>query len=272
MSSHEAIERYYDGFADRLARDYCYGNRRVEMQYRFLCRSIPRSAGRVLVAGCGIGDVAARLARRSGPGSAVLGVDISSRAVELASRLFSHPRLSFERRDLLESPLPEPFDVIVLPDVYEHIPRDERPDLHRHLASSLRPIGRLLITCPTVWHQEHLRDQGSGLQVVDEDVSLDDLVALARDVGGSLTGYQVLDVFHRADYFHAVIDRGAKPMSEIVAGPDLRSVGGTARRAVAGLMGAMRVNGLISRWRCRRVRRAVEVLERASPTDERADS
>ena len=67
----------------------------------------------------------------------------------------------------------------MLPDIYEHPPQEARGRLSARSACS--PEGGLvLLTAPTPGHQAALRRPGKGLQPVDEEVSLPDLVRSPR--------------------------------------------------------------------------------------------
>jgi SAM-dependent methyltransferase len=203
-----AVERFYDDFSSRLLRDWVEGNRRVELQFRFLREALPASLGSVLVVGCGNGAVARHLARAVALRARVLALDLSGANVAVAGRVFGHPRVEFRKADIIRDAVEGPWDAIVMPDVYEHIPAADRPAVHARLAALLAPRGRLLLTLPSPGHQEWLRRRGDEMQVVDESVELADLLALADDVGGTLACYNRVSVWRTDDYVHAVIERG----------------------------------------------------------------
>ena len=69
--------------------------------------------------------------------------------------------------------------------------------------------GRLLLTVPSPFHQKALTARGESLQVVDEVVSIEDLLKLASDIGGRLTYFQMISVWCVNDYIHAMIERDA---------------------------------------------------------------
>ena len=164
--------------------------------------------------GCGIGWSAHELARHH-PEARILGIDLSEVLVRTATQLFGGGRIQFRQQDLTEANAlgGETFDNIVMLDVYEHIPAAERPDFHRSLAQALRPDGgRLILSCPTVHHQNYLRTHNpAGLQPVDEDLGAAEITALARDLGGEVIFFAYRQIWRRGDYFHAVIERNFRP-------------------------------------------------------------
>ena len=211
------VERFYDEFATKLLSDYVVGNPRIARQLEFFAEAIPARAAKVLVIGSGNGHSAHVIAKRIARKASVLAVDISDRNINIAKALFPHRRITYRRTEVVEDALEGRFDVIALPDVYEHIPRDQWPALHRRLNAALDEDGRILLTLPSPAHQAMLRAQDHGLQIVDETVTIDDLLRLARDVGGHLGYFALICVFQTNDYIHAVIERGAQTVAPIRA-------------------------------------------------------
>ena len=101
------------------------------------------SGERVLDVGCGIGFLAFDIANRSG--ASVTGVDLDSNNVRIANSRFKHPGACFIEADILSLELKEPFDVVVLSNVLEHLP--DRPDFLKRLVETVRPE-RILIRVP----------------------------------------------------------------------------------------------------------------------------
>ena len=179
---------FYNEFAPKLLADYAHGNPRTEAAIRYAVSKIPASARRILDLGCGIGWSSGEI-KRALPAAAVLGVDLSPQLIETAAALFATPDLAFAAADLTQAglDLAPPFDAIVMLDVYEHIPREARGRLHQQLARLLGPEGILLLTFPSVSHQEFLKQcHPDQIQPVDELIHEPDLQQLARDRGGRL--------------------------------------------------------------------------------------
>lgn len=74
---------------------------------------------RVLDIGCGIGAVAYDLAQRAG--AIVDGVDLNESSIAEAKRRFSHPNLRFSVQDALKLEVKQPYDVVLLSNVLEHL-------------------------------------------------------------------------------------------------------------------------------------------------------
>ncbi len=212
--THDPVREFYDRFSKRLLMDMLVPNRRVLKQFAFVRDATPAAARRVLVVGVGTGELAHFIATGVAREAEVVGVDISGENLRLAERLFHHPRVRFERHDIVASGPDGPFDVVVFPDSYEHLPAASRARVHGYLATTLASRARVLLACPTVMKQAALRVTG-GLQVVDEDVTLRDVERLAEDVGGVVTHFSMVQVWATYDYFYAVVERGVDELAPV---------------------------------------------------------
>jgi SAM-dependent methyltransferase len=210
------VSAFYDDFSRRFVEDIVQGNDRIHQQLLFFSRALPPNTQTVLVIGSGSGQgphFIATIAKQA----KILAVDISKENLRLARNLFAHPRVEYRHVDVTAGVLEGEWDAIVLPDVYEHIPKDARRSLHQQLARLLKGNGRILFTIPSPGKQASLYASGVGLQIVDEVVTLEDLVQVAKDVGGDLTFFNMVSVWETNDYAHAVIERKAdfvRPMNE----------------------------------------------------------
>lgn len=121
------LTRYHDFFVDRIAAE-----------------------DRVLDVGCGIGEVAADIAARSG--ASVTGIDFDPAMLAVARAAHVSSRLAFVEADALDYRPKEDYDVVVLSNVLEHVA--DRVSLLTQLAERTR-ASRLLIRVPAYdrdWH------------------------------------------------------------------------------------------------------------------------
>lgn len=95
--------------------------------------------------GCGDGRLLREIGTRYS-GKHLLGIDASSRAIQLAQAL--NPGLQYQTIDLVEERIPEKFDVATLIEVIEHIVPDNLPEFIRAVADTLVENGRLILTVP----------------------------------------------------------------------------------------------------------------------------
>jgi SAM-dependent methyltransferase len=208
----QSVESFYNEFAAQFVKDVVEGNDRVTRQLEFLSREIPRTTESVLIIGAGSGQSAAFVSKLV-PKASVLGVDLSDTALNIGRKLFQSPQITLRRLDVIKDPLEGEFEIIVLPDVYEHIPLESRPVLHARMNRLLADRGKVLITIPSPAKQEAEARWG-GLQIIDETVTLEDLMRIAKDVGGMLAYFDLVSIYHTNDYIHAVIERGFEQMTQ----------------------------------------------------------
>jgi 2-polyprenyl-3-methyl-5-hydroxy-6-metoxy-1,4-benzoquinol methylase len=145
-------------------------------EYDALAAELLRPTDVVLDAGCGHGEIAARLRRRC---ARVVGVDYDATAVKLAGERF--PAVEFHHGDVATWTTGERFDAIVHLHTLEHL-SDPIAAL-RHLRGLLKPGGRLAVEVPLLlrpgvvnphhkreYTVERLRDEvaAAGLSIVAE--------------------------------------------------------------------------------------------------------
>jgi SAM-dependent methyltransferase len=101
--------------------------------------------GEILDLGCGYGIVAHWLTAFDGERT-VRGVDFDAEKVRVAAATaLANPRVSFERRDILEWPQYPACDCVLLCDVLHYFPREWKAAVLRKAFQALRPGGRLIV-------------------------------------------------------------------------------------------------------------------------------
>jgi colanic acid/amylovoran biosynthesis glycosyltransferase len=218
------VREFYDDMAGGLLHAYVYGSARLRTALQFTLSHVPAGAQRILDVGCGIGESTAAL-KRARPDAEVVGIDVSERLIGIARALHAVDGVSFDLADVAAlAAVGGPFDVVVLIDVYEHIPIPDRPAVHAALDRLLAREGRILLTTPSVSYQQRLRtSHPERLQPVDEDVTPQDLDRLAADVGGVLTHSAHVSVWNTEDYTQVAIVRGAaRQQGARTSGPSAR--------------------------------------------------
>jgi SAM-dependent methyltransferase len=197
---------FYDQFNKKLVSDYIFGNARVSAQLSFFESIVDKNIKSILIVGCGLGDVTYKLAQKHAS-VRVIGVDISPQNIHVAKKLFSASNLEFRCLNIITDKLDGAWDLILFPDVYEHIPVASRSLLHISVNQLLSKHGVCAFTCPTVEHQTKLKESGKGLQIIDEDVTLADMDRFALDVDARLVFFAYISVWSNGDYFHSLVSR-----------------------------------------------------------------
>lgn len=204
MADSSDVKGFYNAFSDEvLLEDFRRVNLRQEA-IKELCGRYVSEGSRVLEIGCGVGIVAAHLKHVV---DGYLGIDISERNVEIARKYVRDSRFEFKVLDVIEQSNDLSFyglfDVVILPDVIEHIPKDRYEDLFTVIERQLSPSGVVLFTFPSPEYQEYLKaNEPSALQVIDETVELDDLL---RHTSLKVHSFAYKDVWKRNQYIHLAL-------------------------------------------------------------------
>ncbi|MFG0249605.1 MAG: class I SAM-dependent methyltransferase [Phycisphaeraceae bacterium JB051] len=210
------VKAFYDVFSERFIRDFVFGNLRVQRQVEYFSQAIPADTKRILVIGCGSGESALHLVEHVAPQANILAVDLASNSVEIAQKLFPHPQIQYQQMDVVTDTIDGSWDVIVMPDVLEHIPLDGRDVLFEKINTLLSDRGILLITCPAPnARRSRRRAENTLSQIVDEDVSLEDLMHAGKITNCRLSFYRLASIWHPNDYFHAMLEREPDTEAEL---------------------------------------------------------
>ena len=140
----EQTTKYALGSSDQEIERLDRQSASIEAATRLLLRASGIQPGmRVLDLGTGIGNVAMLVAELVGPQGQVVGIDNSSRLLDVAaSRAAARPQLRFALGDVRSWRDDEPFDAIVGRLILFHLA--DPVSVVRHHAASLRPGGLLL--------------------------------------------------------------------------------------------------------------------------------
>lgn len=204
----ELVERYYDKHSrTKFVKNFVRGNKRIERLKWYIRNIAPRNAKSVLVIGCASGEICHWLARHVTKRAMILGVDISSDYIEIAKRLYAHPNVEYRVANAIEQLPGEPVDLVLLLDVFEHIPATDRNALLDNLLPVCHDGTRLLLTCPSPAHQRFLIDRGWGLQPVDELIELNDFESAASSLGFQITNFMSACVHRYLDYNYVLMEK-----------------------------------------------------------------
>jgi SAM-dependent methyltransferase len=199
------ISDFYDSY---VARQEAAG---INDRHRAILAGLRRfgwkPTDRVLEIGCGIGTLTRLIAKNVLSGGTVVGVDVSPKSIELARQHLSAFRgVELIAADILKLELQGKFDVVVLPDVIEHIPLSDHQRLFERISSWLTLDGFVLLNYPNphylAWCHEHTPEV---LQLVDQPIGADVLLANAYPSGLYLDYFETYSIWVReGDYVLAV--------------------------------------------------------------------
>lgn len=176
----------YDAIAEIYLERYGHSKVRDYWLDQLIAR-LPWHA-RVLDLGCGAGlPVARELAAR---GFAVIGVDGSSRQIEMARRNVAGAE--FIHADIMKVELsPRAFDAVAAFYSMTHIPREEHPALLRRICAWLKPEGLFLASMGAEQLRDH-REEWLGAPMFFSHYEAAENVALVRAAGFTIERAEVV--------------------------------------------------------------------------------
>lgn len=206
MSTKTEVEEYYNGFSKRvLLKDFTMLNQRQEAIKKLCGQHVPPGA-RVLEIGCGCGIITKHLLKIA---SSVLAIDVSQKNIKIASAYAASPKSQFRVLDVTSEELSindsENFDVILLADVIEHIPKKKHAKLFNSIEKLLAPEGVVIITYPSPQYQEYLKkNKPETIQIVDETIYPVDLLDKTTL---RLHYFNTCNIWCKNQYVHAIFAR-----------------------------------------------------------------
>lgn len=206
------VKGYYDEYAGRQAAVGVNKRHRAILEWALKFGMRPDHS--VLELGCGIGTLTGLLAEGLDSGGSVTAIDLSPASIESAEeRLSGFDNVRLLAADVLETDLEGSFDVVVLPDVIEHIPLENHRALFERVASWVKPDGFVLLNYPgphyQEWNREHHPER---LQIIDQTVHVDVLSSNAYPNGLYIDHLATYSIWMReGDYVAAVLRPLAGP-------------------------------------------------------------
>lgn len=200
----EEVKKYYDDHTINKLKGFVYTNERVERAWLTVV-DYGKNPARILEIGCGVGDISWRMSKRW-TDAEIVGLDISNKSVEMATKLFASSKLKFIEGTLEKAKLSGKFDLILLIDVYEHIAISERETLHQAIKELISKEGKIILSFPTPRHLAWLRtNDTSNIQPIDENVDINTISKFAQEINKEVLLYKEISVWHEGDYAHAVL-------------------------------------------------------------------
>jgi 2-polyprenyl-3-methyl-5-hydroxy-6-metoxy-1,4-benzoquinol methylase len=175
IATKKEVEEFYDTFK---AHQKKIG---VNIRHRTIFKNL-KSAGlkatsNVIEVGCGIGTLSSLVIKHLSSGNFV-GVDISKESIEMAKQINGHHKnTDFIVSDMSSFSHPKKFDVVILPDVLEHIPINQHNNLFKKLNEITTKDAFVFINLPEPnclnWMRKNHPEK---LQIIDQSLSMQELL------------------------------------------------------------------------------------------------
>jgi cyclopropane fatty-acyl-phospholipid synthase-like methyltransferase len=156
----------------------------------------------VLEVGCGSGQLTQLIAEYCKKGQ-IRGLDISPGNINMAvQRLAKHRHVQVVVSDVTKELIQGSYDMIILPDVMEHIPLEFHHVVFQAISNVLKKDGKLLIHIPHPRYLDFLRiNEPEKLQIIDQSLSAGRLITEAESAGFHMVYFKSYSLhFVPADY------------------------------------------------------------------------
>jgi 2-polyprenyl-3-methyl-5-hydroxy-6-metoxy-1,4-benzoquinol methylase len=162
---------------------------------------------RILEVGCGIGTVSELILRHLSKNGFLHSIDISPKSIAIAkARLKKYENALIETKDLTEELISDQFDIVVLPDVIEHIPLDLHVNLFRNILGILKPEGFVFIHIPHPNYLEWIaNDSNEELQIIDQPILTEILCKSVYPLGYYIHFLKSYSIYTKSNDYQIVI-------------------------------------------------------------------
>lgn len=169
------VREYYDEFSEEQEK---VGINKRHLAIRDWLHKFGIAANSsVLEIGCGIGTQTELIAKDVTQGD-ITAIDISPLSVDMAKKRLKHVNnIRFFAGDVITFEFSQKYDIIILPDVLEHIPIEQHDRLFEKLSLILKPDGYIFIHIPNPYYLEWChKNTPEVLQVIDQPIFTNILV------------------------------------------------------------------------------------------------
>ncbi|MFM2039518.1 MAG: hypothetical protein RLZZ493_107, partial [Bacteroidota bacterium] len=174
MVEKEEVKEYYDDFINHQEK---IG---ISTRQRIIAKNVKKIGvkknSNILEIGCGIGTVSKLLIDLI-PNGEFVGCDISPKSISYAKQFNPNNNATFIVTDMSDFTHDLKFDLVVFPDVLEHIPVDQHFKLFENIARVCSSNAKWYINIPEPYALNYIRENNPELlQIIDQSLSMQDLL------------------------------------------------------------------------------------------------
>jgi 2-polyprenyl-3-methyl-5-hydroxy-6-metoxy-1,4-benzoquinol methylase len=201
--SYSEVAEYYDKTWAKLKKSEGAG---INSRHRYILYKLKKaglnSRSTLLEIGCGIGTLS-RFISKHVQGGRVDAVDISPASIETAKKLYADIKnLHFHVSDMTDFKIDSKFDVILFPDVLEHIPVEAHDNIFKTISGLVHENSIVAINLPDPrslrWFH---KNKPEVLQIIDQDIEANILINKLYNHGFYLDSFESYKLyFDQPDY------------------------------------------------------------------------
>lgn len=196
--SYKEVAEYYDKTWAKLKKKEGAG---INSRHRYILYKLKKaglnSSSTLLEIGCGIGVLSSFLAKNMRSGR-VDAVDISPLSVETASKRYADMKnLHFHVSDMTDFKIDRKFDIILFPDVLEHIPVEAHDNIFKTISGLVHQNSIVAINLPDPrslrWFH---KNNPEVLQIIDQDIEANTLIEKLYNHGFYLHTFETYALYY----------------------------------------------------------------------------
>ena len=202
----DEVKNFYNKFAkESLSEDFSNFNKRQYAIKKLIDRFAKKNSV-ILEIGCGAGVVTRHLLSYT---TKLLALDISDKNIEIARKYVNSDKVKFYVADVsndeLEFMQDQKFDLVLMADVIEHIPKGSHSKLFERIENHLNESGVFILSYPTPEYQQYLMTHKHiALQIIDQKLELTEIIS-KTNLKPFYFGYQ--NIWSENQYIHLVLKK-----------------------------------------------------------------
>jgi trans-aconitate 2-methyltransferase len=202
----DEVKNFYNKFAkESLAEDFTKFNKR-QYSIKKLIDQFAKKNSSILEIGCGAGIITKHLLTYA---DKLIALDISSKNIEISQKYVNSPRVSFFAADVLNNKLDfiqnQKFDLILMADVIEHIPKESHANLFKIIEEKLNINGLFILSYPSPEYQQYLlKNKPEIMQIIDQEIELSEITSKTNL---KTIYFSYKNIWSESQYIHMVLKK-----------------------------------------------------------------
>jgi 2-polyprenyl-3-methyl-5-hydroxy-6-metoxy-1,4-benzoquinol methylase len=221
--SYSDVSKYYDSEWAKLEKEKLTGiNSRHRYILKFLLENGMKSSDSILEIGCGIGTLSSFICSKLKNGH-LTGVDISPETIEQNKIRYKHlNNVKFIVSDMTDFSIDQKYDIIILPDVLEHIPIEAHDNIFKTIKSLIKPDGFIFINIPNPYALEYLHVHHKELlQIIDQPIYTNILLNTVYKYDFYIDNLKTYSVFYEEPDYQMMVLKPRKAFESMTVKPKL---------------------------------------------------
>lgn len=219
--SYSDVSKYYDSEWAKLEKEKLTGiNSRHRYIIKYLIENGMKSNHSVLEIGCGIGTLSLFICSKLKKGK-LTGVDISRETIEQNKTRYKHlNNVEFIVSDMTDFSIDEKYDIIILPDVLEHIPIEAHDNIFKTIKNLIKPDGFIFINIPNPYALEYLHVHHKELlQIIDQPIYTNILLNTVYKYDFYIDNLKTYAVFYEEPDYQMMVLKPRKAFESMTVKP-----------------------------------------------------